>query len=153
MPNPVRTAADVGVPGQAAATEPVPAQTPAAPGAMDRVSALWQGLSHLLHDQFELVALETQRAARNLVAMLIWGLVAGLLLVTAWLGIMAAIVLLLIDLGLAASLAILLVVVLTLVGAGICALVVVKKSKYLRYPATVRSLQSGQQSSGRQEES
>jgi predicted lipid-binding transport protein (Tim44 family) len=152
VPNPVRTAPDEGVLHESTAHGPVPVPPPAAPpGTMEQVGALWDDLSHLLHDQFELAALETQRAAKSLAAMLVWGLAAGLLLVTAWLGIMAAIVLFLIDLGLAASLAILLVVVLTLVGAATCALVIKKKSRYLRYPATVRSLKP--QNSGRTEES
>jgi hypothetical protein len=154
MPDPVRTAPEEGVLRKSTDTlsaEPVRKSSRAALGTMERVSTLWNDLSHLLHDQFELVALETQRAALSLVAMLVWGLVVGLLLVTAWLGIMAAIVLFLIALGLAASLAILLVVVLNLVGAGISALVIRKKSKYLLYPATVRSLKS--QTSSRREES
>jgi uncharacterized membrane protein YqjE len=150
VPNPVRTAPEEGVLHKSTA-EPVPVPPPATPGTMDRVEALWDDLSHLVHAQFEMIALETQRAAKSLVAMLVWGLVAGLLLVTAWLGIMAAIVLFLVDLGLAASLAILLVVVLTLAGAGVCALVIRKKSKYLRYPATARSLKP--QNRGRREES
>lgn len=153
MLKPVKTAPEEGVLHQTAETETVAAPPPTAPGVMDRVSMVWDDLSHLLQDQFKLVTLETQRAARSLVAMLIWGLVAGLLLVTAWMGIMAAIVLFLVDLGLAASLSILLVVVLTLVAAGICALIVRKKSQYLRYPATMRSLRSRKQSSGQQEES
>jgi CHASE2 domain-containing sensor protein len=151
VPNPVRTAPDEGVLHRTASSEPDYAPPPAAPGPLDRMSMLWDNISQLLHDQFELVALETQRAALSLVAMLAWGLAAGLLLVTAWLGIMAAIVLFLIDLGLAASLALLAVVVITLIGAGACALVIRKKSKYLRFPATVRSLKSRQPGNGRME--
>lgn len=63
----------------------------AATGVAASVQAWLHELLALAHDHVHLVSLEAQRAGRNLVRMLIAGIVAALLLVTAWLSAIGAI--------------------------------------------------------------
>ena len=53
----------------------------------------------LLHDHLRLAALEAQRALRNLAMMIALGVVAALLVVTAWLALVAGMVALAVELG------------------------------------------------------
>ena len=105
-----------------------------------------QSLSHellgLTHDRFRLAALETRRAGESLVSMIMVGVMVAFLLSSAWLGLMAAAVLGLIDKGVVASSAILLAVVFKLLLALILCRVMRRKSRYLQFPATLRSLQA-----------
>src|SRR5690554_1195027 len=72
------------------------ADSPGDPGLFDSAKSLWADLRGLVHNHLELAALETQRAAESLASIIIYGLVAGLLLISAWLGVVAAIALALI---------------------------------------------------------
>jgi hypothetical protein len=110
-------------------------------GILENVQVLWQELYGFSHDCFHLIALEARRAGKNLVYMLIAGLIAAVLLIGAWVGLEAAAVLWLIEHGFTASSAILLAVGLTLVLALILVAVIHRKSRYLQFPATVHSLQ------------
>jgi len=86
------------------------------------------------------------------VYMLIAGLIAAVLLIGAWLGIVAAAVLWLIEHDFTASSAILLAVALTLLLTLILIVVIHRKSRYLQFPATVRSLQPMPSSPGHNKE-
>lgn len=112
------------------------------PGFLENASGLWDDLRGLAHDHLQLAALETQRAGKSLVDMVIYAVAAAILVVTAWLGLMAAGVLWLIDFGLNASLALLLVVALNIAAACILLVMIRRSSEHLRFPATVRSLKS-----------
>ncbi len=68
------------------------------------------------------------------------GVMAAVLLVSAWLGLMGAVVLWLIGIGVAASTALLLAVAANLVFAFILYSVIRRESRHLQFPATVRSL-------------
>jgi len=133
----------------AQATGSVPAQPPAAdtgapaPGLIDNAAALWGDLKGLAHDHLELAALETRRAGESLVSIVAYGIVVGVLLVSAWLGLIAALVLWLVDRGVAASAAVLLAVLVNLVGAGVLVLLIKRTSQALKFPATVRALKPG----------
>ncbi|RFO97155.1 hypothetical protein DIC66_08405 [Rhodoferax lacus] len=93
--------------------------------------------------QLRLLDLEAQRAGQALALMLAYGMVAGLLLCTAWLGLCAAAVLWLVERGSSASLALLLAVLLNLlVGAGLL-LAMRSQARTLAFPATRQNLGSG----------
>jgi len=109
-------------------------------GVLEDAQLLWRELREQGHDRFRLVALETQRAGMSLVAMLMAGVMVALLLSGAWLGFLAAAVLMLIEYGIVASNAILLAVVFNLLLALILCGVIRRKSRYLQFPATLRSL-------------
>lgn len=116
-------------------------ETVSAPGVWDDAQSLWGELRGLAHGRFRLAALETQQAGRSLVAMTVAGLMVAILLSSAWLGLVAAAVLGLVENGMLASSAILLAVALNFLAALILCAVIGHKSRYLRFPATTRSLQ------------
>jgi uncharacterized membrane protein YqjE len=104
--------------------------------------SLWKELQGLTHDRLRLAALETQRAGENLVTMIVMGVMVAILLIGAWLGLMAATVLRLIESGMVASNAILLAIALNLLFTLLLFGVIRRKSYFLQYPGTLRSLQS-----------
>ncbi|MBK9606829.1 MAG: phage holin family protein [Betaproteobacteria bacterium] len=114
----------------------------AEPGLLDNAQALWHDLRGLAHDHLQLAALETQRAGKSLVTMIASAVAAGLLLVTAWLGLMAAGAVGLVALGLHPGPALLLVAVLNVAAAYLLYALIRRSSRDLRFPATVRSLQA-----------
>jgi hypothetical protein len=111
-------------------------------GLLEDVQSLWHELQGLTHDRFRLAALETQRAGKSLVDMIVAGVMVGVLLIGAWLGLMAAAVLDLVEHGMVASSAILLAVASNLLIALILFGVIRRKSRYLQFPATLRSFQT-----------
>lgn len=110
-------------------------------GVLEDARSLWHELLELAHAQFQLAALETQRAGKSLVTMIVAGVMVAVLLSAAWLGLMAAAVLGLIENGLAASSALLLAVTFNVLFALILWGVIRRTSRYLQFPATLRSLQ------------
>ena len=112
-------------------------------GMLEDAQSLWHELRGLIHDRFRLAALETQRAGKSLVDMIVAGVMIGVLLIGAWLGLMAAAVLELLEHGVVAtSSAILLAVASNLLIALILFGVIRRKSRYLQFPATLRSFQT-----------
>lgn len=93
-----------------------------------------------VRDTFLLAALETRLAGQSLVTMIAAGVVVAVLLVTAWLGVVAAGVLSLISMGVVASLALLVAVLANLSFAFILYQVIRRKSQHLKWAATIRSL-------------
>ena len=121
--------------------EPPAAAVTPEPGLLDNAQALWHDLRGLAHDHLQLAALETQRAGKSLVTMLACAVAAGLLLVTAWLGLMAAGAVGLVALGLHPGLALMLVAALNVAAACLLFVLIRRSSRDLRFSATVRSLQ------------
>lgn len=111
-------------------------------GVLEDAQLLWHELRGLTHDRFRLAALETQQAGKSLVTMIVSGMLVAVLLGCAWLGLVAAAVLGLIENGVVASSAILLAVAFNLLLALILYGVIRRNSRYLQFPATLRSLQS-----------
>ena len=109
---------------------------------LEEAQSLLHELRGLTHDRFRLAALETRRAGESLVSMIIAGVMVAFLLSSAWLGLMAAAVLGLIDNGVLATSAILIAVALNLLLALVLCRVMRRKSRYLQFPATLRSLQT-----------
>jgi len=110
-------------------------------GVLNDASLLWQEFYALGYHRLRLAALETQRAGQSLVSMLIAGILVACLLSSAWLGLIAAAVLMLIEHGLLASSAILLAVAVHLLAALVLLVIIRHKSRYLKLPATLQSLQ------------
>jgi hypothetical protein len=110
-------------------------------GVLELAQSLWLELRGLAHDRFRLAGLETQRAGKSLVAMVTAGVMVGFLLACAWLGLLAAAVLWLVGNGMAASCAVLLSVAFNLFLALLLIALIRRKSRFLQFPATLRSLQ------------
>jgi hypothetical protein len=110
-------------------------------GIMEDAQSLWHELRGLTHDRFRLAALETQRAGESLIVMIASAVMVAVLLISAWLGLMVAAVFGLVENGIAASSSILLAVAFNLLLALILCGVIRRKSRYLQFPATLRSLQ------------
>lgn len=119
-----------------------PATDNAADGAglLDGARVLWRELLGIAHDSLHLAALETKLAAQSLVTMIAAGVMVAVLLVSAWLGLVAAAILALIGGGIGVSIALLLGVSINLVVALLLCTVIHRKSRHLRWAATVRSL-------------
>lgn len=107
---------------------------------LDDARALWSEVRGLSHDRLQLVALETQQAGVSLVNMIIVGILVAVLLCSAWTGFLSAAVLAMIENGVMVRSAILLAVVLNLLLALIFYRVISRKSRYLKFPATLHSL-------------
>lgn len=93
-----------------------------------------------LHDQLRLVSYETQLAGRSLVKMLAAAVAIGVLVVSAWFGLMAAGALALVSLGLGPAVVMLMLAALNLVAALVPYEVIRRKSRDLGFPVTLRTL-------------
>jgi hypothetical protein len=133
-------AADTGLPNSGEATTEAAAENA---GLIANVAALWDDLKAVLHDHLELAALEAKRAGQSLVAIVVYGVVVAIMVVTAWMGLITAGVLWLIHLDLNASVAVLIGVVVNLAGAFGLVMLIKQTSHALRFPATVRALKPG----------
>lgn len=111
------------------------------PGLMEGAGSLIRELQGVAHDYIVLAALETKRAGLSLVIMLAAGVMMAILLVSAWLGLVAAGVFGLMAAGVAPGYAILLAVLANLLLAVALYLVIRYKRHDLAFPATVRNLQ------------
>jgi uncharacterized membrane protein YqjE len=109
-------------------------------GLLQDVRFLWHELRSMVHDQLTLAALETRLAGESLVQMLIAGVLIAVLLISAWLGLMAAGIVWLVSLGFVAALAILGAVAANLLAAGILYTFLRRRSRHLQFPSTLRSL-------------
>jgi hypothetical protein len=109
-------------------------------GLLEGARLLWHELSGIAHDSLQLAALETKLAAQSLVMMIAAGVMVAVLLVSAWLGLVATAILALIGGGMGASTALLLGVFINLVVAVLLCAVIHRKSRHVRWSATIRSL-------------
>ena len=107
---------------------------------LEDATSLWEAAHSLAHDYLELAALEAKLAGQSLVTMLVAGVMLGILIVSAWLGLVSAGVLVSIDRGVSADVALVAAVSVNLVVACILYVVIRRKSHRLRFPATIRSL-------------
>ena len=60
---------------------------------LEDAQPLWHELHELIHDRIWLAGVETQRAGESLADMIVAGVLVGVLLISAWLGLMVAAVL------------------------------------------------------------
>jgi hypothetical protein len=108
---------------------------------LQEAQLLWHELRGLLYEHLVLAALETRRAGESLVTMLIAAIMVAVMLIGAWLGLVAAAVLMLVEQGMAASSAILLAVAANLLIALLLCRLIRHRSHYLQFPALLGSLQ------------
>ncbi len=118
------------------------AAAPAPSRLLDDVEAIVEEWRGRVHDHLSLAALEARRAGENLVVILAYGTVVGVLLGGACLVTTAAIVVWLVALGVPNGLALLLGAVLMLLGAVGFAREIRRRSRTLQFPASLRSLKS-----------
>jgi hypothetical protein len=111
-------------------------------GLLEDARSLWQEVSELAHDQLSLAALETRLAGESLVIMIVAGVMIAVLLVSAWLGLMASAIMVLVGTGVTAHLAVLIGVGTNALVALILFMVVRRKSRHLQWAASTRSLSS-----------
>lgn len=123
------------------AAEP-PTETADEPSVGDSVQALWQQLAALAVEQLQLFTLEGERVALSLVAVLMLGLLSGLLLLTLWFCGQALLVLLMLQTGINPTYAILSLILVNLGGLGLVRWRFRYYSRLLRFPATLQSLQA-----------
>ncbi len=114
---------------------------PPASGLLDDALLLTHELRATLCDQLSLAGYEAQLAARSLTAMVAAAVGIGVLLVSAWLGLMAAGTFALIDLGLAPAVAMLIGAALNLIALLVPYEMIRRKSRNLAFPATRRTMQ------------
>ena len=123
-------------------SRPVPEDSsPPSPAAA--VEKLWHEARGLARDGLLLAALEARRAGRAFVRMVAYGIMAAILLVTAWLALVGAAVLAVTDAG-AASLpwALVVAALLNIVAAGVFAWLIKHWDAQLLFVATLRHLRS-----------
>jgi hypothetical protein len=90
----------------------------------------------------QLAALETRRAGKSLIALAIAAVLWAVLVLSAWLGLLAAGVVWLLEQGVAASAALLVGVGVNLLAALMVSMIIRYQSRHLQFPATRRSLRS-----------
>lgn len=110
-------------------------------GVLEIAQLLWDELRELSVDRLRLATLEMQRAADGLVSMVISGVMIAVLLLSAWLGALAAAVLVLIENGFTASDTILLAVAVNLFLTLILFAAIRRKRRFFQFSSTLRSLQ------------
>jgi len=109
---------------------------------LEDLGILRRELHKLINDQLQLAALEVRLAARSLMTMIAAALCIGALLVLAWAGLMAAAGLSLFGMGLQPVFVLLTVTALTAVPVLLLWGLIVRRSKKLGFPATLRTLKS-----------
>jgi len=102
--------------------------------------ALSHELRALVHDQLEIVVLETRLVARTLTRMIALAVGMGLLLVTAWLGFVGAAVMTLTAYGMGAAAAMVVAATFNLIAALLLYLFLRHQSGSLGWPVTLRTL-------------
>ena len=112
----------------------------ATPGLLEQLVDLGHEWAGRAHDHLTLAALETRLAGRSLVIMIAAGVMIAVLVISAWLGLMAALILWLSSLGVAVALGLTLATGANLLAAVGLVGLVRRQSHNLRFPATLRSL-------------
>lgn len=121
-------------------------ETPAAAGIFSssdsgaELAAWWQQAKALAHDQLQLLTLEGERVANSMVALLVFGLLAGLLALTLWFAALAQIIMLAHYDILSASQALGLAMAANLLGLWFVLRRCRHYSRLLRFPASMQSL-------------
>ncbi|MDB5800829.1 MAG: hypothetical protein JWL63_1768 [Rhodocyclales bacterium] len=110
------------------------------PGVFDSVKSLGGSLYGLAHDHLRIISLETRLAGESLVNMIAAGVVLAVLVVSAWLMLVAIGVMLLVDSGVVIIAALLLAAAVNLGIAFVLFRAIRNMSHHLGFPATIRSL-------------
>jgi hypothetical protein len=117
-------------------------ETPSPPhSVLDELSDTFASARRVVSDFLELLSLEARRAGLTLVWMVACGAAAAILVVTAWLGLMAALALWAVSLGIPWVTAVTVISLANLVAAAIMTSVCIGMSRDLLFPATKRQLE------------
>lgn len=121
---------------------------PAAPSFSQALSATWEEVRGALQERLRLLSLEAQRSGLALVQLVLYGVMAAVLVVTAWLTLMGGVtVWLVLHAGLHWVAAVIGIVVLNLIAAALLAAAMRKLVPQLGFPATVRQLRNASRGS------
>jgi uncharacterized membrane protein YqjE len=124
--------------GKAAAEETKPPPH----SVLDELSDAFASARRAISDFLELLSLETRRAGLTLVWMAACGVIAAILVVTAWLGFMAALALWAVSLGVSWVTAVTVISSANLLAAAAMTFVCIRISRDLLFPATRRQLEA-----------
>ena len=111
-------------------------------GVLEELSGTFASARRVISDFLELLSLETRRAGLALVWMVACGAVAAILVVTAWLGLMAALALWAVYLGISWVTAVTVISLVNLLAAVIVTYVCIRMSRDLLFPATRGQLEA-----------
>ncbi|HWP17987.1 MAG TPA: phage holin family protein [Burkholderiaceae bacterium] len=112
------------------------------------MSATWEEVRGALQERLRLLSLEAQRSGLALVQLVLYGVMAAVLVVTAWLTLMGGVtVWLVLHAGLHWVAAVIGIVVLNLIAAALLAAAMRKLVPQLGFPATVRQLRNASRGS------
>jgi len=117
-------------------------------GVLEELSATFASARRVLCDFLVLLSLETRRAGLALVWMVAFGAIAAILVVTSWLGLMAALALWAVSLGIPWVTAVTVISLANLLAAAIVTYVCIRMSRDLLFPATRRQLEPKPDRSG-----
>ncbi|HLF31186.1 MAG TPA: phage holin family protein [Xanthomonadales bacterium] len=107
---------------------------------LDDLNTLQRELRNLVHDQLQLAALEVRLAAKSLIIMVSAAICIGALMVLAWVSLMGAAGLGLVLMGIQPALALLVLAAFTLALALLLGGFIRHRSRYLGFPASLRTL-------------
>lgn len=111
------------------------------PGLLEAVGSVGRELRGVFHDHLLLAALETRRAGESLVSIVVMGVIAACLLLSAWLALAGAIVLVLVQHSLlTASSALMLIFAIHCLLAMLLVAAIRNRSRNLMLPATLGQL-------------
>lgn len=146
-PEPLSAQGGPGSPGTAAPrTDDVRSESsPPTPSLFKELSSAFAAARATLSSFLDLIALEARGAGLALMWMVIWGLVAALCVIAAWLGLMTALGLWAVSLGLSPIAAVIGIAVVNLAAAGGLVMICIRMSRALLFPAVRRQV-SGQSS-------
>lgn len=141
-PEPLPAQSGPGSPGTAAPrTEDVSAESsPPSASVFKELSSAFAAARATVSNFLELIALEARGAGLALMWMVVWGLVAGLCIIVAWLGLMTALGLWAVSLGLSPIATVIAIAVVNLAaGAGLIKMCI-QMSRALLFPAVRRQV-------------
>ena len=146
-PEPLPAQGGPGSPGTAAPrTDDVGAESsPSTPSLLKELSSALAAARATVANFLDLIALEARGAGLALMWMVVWGLVAVLCIIAAWLGLMTALGLWAVSLGASPIATVIVIAVVNLAAAGGLVMVCIRMSRALLFPAVRRQV-SGQSS-------
>lgn len=113
---------------------------PRTAGVLDELSGAFASARATLSNFLELMSLETRRAGLALLWMVVWGLVAAICIVAAWLGLMTVLVMWAVSLGFPPIAAVITVAVINLAAGAVLIYVCISISRNLLFSATRRQV-------------
>ncbi len=111
-----------------------------AAGVLDELSSALASARAALSNFLDLVSLEARRAGLTLMWLVVWGFVAAICIVGAWMGLMAAVAMWAVSLGFPPIAAVIAVALINLVAAAVLIYVCIGMSRDLLFSATRRQV-------------